>query len=295
MRKAVVGGLAALALVVTAFVLAPTVWTQVRPAPAPLPEPRMMLLEGRGSSIGVRVRDLDKEDLAKAKLQQAGGALIAEVEEESPAEKAGLRAGDIVVEFDGERVRSARHFSRLVQETPDGRAVRATVLRDGARQTLDVTPSIAENRWERDMILRVPEVEPEVERGLRALPRHFAFDFDWDAAAPEVFASSRGRLGVRLQSLTEQLAEFFGAQEGVLVSSVEPDSPAAKAGLKAGDVITSINGRTVDSPRDVTQELRDRDEGGEVEIGILREKKSMTLKAAVPERRRSVTRATRPA
>jgi len=111
MRKVVAGALATIAVLVAAFVLAPVAWTQVRPAPPvapPPPEPRMMLLDGRGSSIGVRVRDLDKEDAAKAKAQDAGGVLIEEVDEESPAEKAGLRRGDVVVEFDGERVRSAR-------------------------------------------------------------------------------------------------------------------------------------------------------------------------------------------
>jgi serine protease Do len=79
----------------------------------------------------------------------------------------------------------------------------------------------------------------------------------------------------------------------VLVSSVDPDSPAAKAGLKAGDVITSVNGRSVSEARDVTQELRNTEEGKEVELGVLRERKSLTLKAQVPERR--ARRVTRPA
>jgi serine protease Do len=294
MRKAVVAGLATVAVIAAAFVLAPTAWTQVQPAPAPRPEPRMMLLDGRGSSIGVRVRDLDADDLAKAKLQQPGGVLIEEVEEETPAAKAGLRRGDVVVEFDGERVRSARHFSRLVQETPDGRTVKATIVRDGSRQTLDVTPSTAERLGSRDFMIHLPDFEREIERGLEALPRNFAFDFDWDSSP--MVAGGRGRLGARLQPLTEQLAEYFGAKEGVLVSSVEPDSPAATAGLKAGDVITSVNGRTVDSPRDVTQEIRDAGESKDVEVGVLRDRKTVTLKLQIPERRRPVARRfTRPA
>ena len=293
MRKALVAGLAAVAVIVTAFVLAPTAWTQVRPAPAPRPEPRMMWLDGRGSSIGVRIRDLESEDVASAKLQQPGGVLIEDVEEESPAEKAGLKNGDVVVEFDGERVRSARHFARLVQETPDGRTVKATIVRDGSRQTLDVTPSAGERFGDRDFMLHMPDIEREVERGLGALPRNFSFDFDWDASP--MIAGGRGRLGVRLQPLTEQLAEYFGAKDGVLVSSVDADSPAAKAGLKAGDVITSVNGRAVESARDVTQEFREAEEGKDVEIGVVRDRKSLTLKAQVPERRRTARRVTRPA
>jgi serine protease Do len=294
MRKAVVTIVAAAAVVVTAFVLAPTVWTQARPEPpAPPSTPRMMWLDGRGSAIGVRIRDLEPDEATKAKLPQAGGALIEDVDEGSPAAKAGLKTGDIVVEFDGERVRSARHFSRLVQETPDGRAVKATVVRDGSRQTVDVQPSTDARHTHRDMIIDMPDIEREVERGLRALPRNFSFDFDWDAGGVAGFG--RGRLGARLQPLTDQLAEYFGAKSGVLVSSVDDDSAAAKAGLKAGDVITSVNGRTVDDTRDVTEELREAEEGKEVEIGVLRDRKSLMLKAPIPERARPARRPTRPA
>jgi len=300
MRKAFAAGLAALAVIIAAFVLAPVVWTQSagqRPAPAEPPAPpaapRMMWLDGRGASIGVRIRDLEQDEASKAKLAEGGGALIEDVDDESPAAKAGLKTGDIVVEFDGERVRGARHLSRLVQETPEGRTVKATVVRDGTRQTLDVQPGNVGRYGRRDMIIDMPDIEREVERGLRALPRNFSFDFGWDPAPGTSFG--RGRLGARLQPLTEQLAEYFGAKDGVLVSSVDEGSPAAKAGLKAGDVITSVNGRTVNDGRDVTEEIREADEGKDVEIGVLRDRKPLTLKAPVPERPRGARRSTRPA
>lgn len=300
MRKAFAAGLAALAVIIAAFVLAPVVWTQSagqRPAPAEPPAPpaapRMMWLDGRGASIGVRIRDLEQDEASKAKLAEGGGALIEDVDDESPAAKAGLKTGDIVVEFDGERVRGARHLSRLVQETPEGRTVKATVVRDGTRQTLDVQPGNEGRYGRRDMIIDMPDIEREVERGLRALPRNFSFDFGWDPAPGTSFG--RGRLGARLQPLTEQLAEYFGAKDGVLVSSVDEGSPAAKAGLKAGDVITSVNGRTVNDGRDVTEEIREADEGKDVEIGVLRDRKPLTLKAPVPERPRGARRSTRPA
>jgi S1-C subfamily serine protease len=286
MRKAFVAGLAAVLVVAAAFVLAPTAWTQARPAtpPAPSrPEARMMWLDGRGSSIGVRIQEAD-----------TGGVLIDDVEEESPAEKAGLKRGDVIVEFDGERVRGARHFSRLVQETPDGRSVKATIVRDGARQTIDITPTAGERfGWSNDRIIALPEIEREIERGLESLPRNFSFDFDWDAS-PMIAGGARGRLGARLQPLNGQLAEYFGAKEGVLVASVDDDSPAAKAGLKAGDVIVSVNGRAVNDTRDITQEIRNAEDGKEVELGVLRDRQSLTLKAQIPERR-SNRRYTRPA
>src|SRR5918996_436858 len=91
---------------------------------------------------------------------------------------------------------------------------------------------------------------------MRSLPRDFAFDLKWDGELPSAKLFPRGRLGAQLSPLTDQLAEYFGAKQGVLVSSVDSESVAAKAGLKAGDVITSINGQSVEAPRDVAEELR---------------------------------------
>jgi len=91
--------------------------------------------------------------------------------------------------------------------------------------------------------------------------------------------SSDSRTGLSLQSLTPQLGEFFGAKEGegVLITAVEPDSPAALAGLKAGDVIVSVGADTVDEPA-AAQALAAEGAAGGVDLGILREKESKTIK-----------------
>lgn len=295
MRKALLFGVVAVAggvgLVVLALAMAPTVRSQGRSDDDRVRDRRVIMLDGRGSSIGVSIRDLDAEEAAKTQ-----GVLIEDVEADGPAAKAGIRKGDVIVEFDGERVRSARHFARLVQETPDGRRVKATLVRGGARQTVEVAPERATHAM-RDLMLPPnfgEDLEREIERSMRALPRDFAFDFNWNY--PDVSVWPRGRLGAQLSPLSDQLAEYFGAKDGVLVTSVESESLAAKAGLKAGDVITTINGRAVESPREVAQQLRDAGDGKDVEIGILRDKKTMTLKAQVPEARRPLSRRyTRPA
>jgi S1-C subfamily serine protease len=106
---------------------------QGRPGPS-FPD----VLEAPGSRIGVTVRDLVGADTV---VRQ--GALVDEVRTDSPAEKAGLSRGDVITEFDGETVRSARQFARLVRETPPGRTVRATVLRDGRTTQLAVTSETA--------------------------------------------------------------------------------------------------------------------------------------------------------
>ena len=296
MRKVLVAGVATAVLAVAAVAV---VRSQTRYADEK-GDRRVVMLDGRGSAIGVSIRDLETDDVTKAKLERAGGVVIEEVEEDGPADKAGLRAGDIVVDFDGERVRSARHFGRLVQETPAGRTVRATIVREGARQNVDLTPSRGAGAWSGGAF-SLPEIagdiEREVERGMRSLPRDLAFDFKWDGELPSARVWPRGRLGAELSPLTDQLAQYFGAMQGVLVSSVDPDSVAAKAGLKAGDVITEINGQPVDSARDIAQELRRSDADAEVALTVLRDKKSMTVKAQLPEpRKRPITRRpTRPA
>jgi serine protease Do len=293
MRKALLFGIVAVvggvAVVVLALAIAPVVKSQARDDDERNRDRRVIMLDGRGSSIGVSIRDFDADEAAKAEGVSAG-VLIEEVEEGSPAERAGIRKGDVIVEFDGERVRSARHFARLVQETADGRRVKATLVRDGARQTVDVAPERA-TRAMQDLMLPPnwsEDLEREIERSMRALPRNFAFDFNWNY--PDVSVWPRGRLGAQLTPLSDQLAGYFGAKDGVLVTSVDSDSVAAKAGLKAGDVITTVNGRTVANPREVAQELRTAAGGKEVEIGILRDKKALTLKAQIPEARRPVSR-----
>lgn len=120
----------------------------------------------------------------------------------------------------------------------------------------------------------------------------FNFNFDMDLPG---MGSSRGRLGVIVDELTNQLATYFGAKDGVLVAAVTEGSAADKAGLKAGDVITSINGERIHSREELTQSLRDVKDDGEMTIGIVREKKESSLKAKLEPISRRPLRSTRPA
>lgn len=244
----------------------------------------LRILEGRGSRLGVMVQDPDTAD-------QTPGVRIESVNPGSPAEKAGLKAGDIVVEYDGERVRSSRQFSRLVQETPEGRQVPLAIVRDGERRSLTATPEARSFAWE--MGLDGEQLQRDIERGLERglqglrgfrmddLPQRFRFDRNLDGFfAP----TSRRRLGISVDSLSGQLAQYFGASEGgALVTEVDQDSAAAKAGLRAGDVITSINGERVRDAAQVADSIRKVGEG-EVTIGYLRDKTEATTKATIEPR-----------
>ena len=268
------------------------------------PRRELTILDGRGGRIGVSARDLDASEADRQKVQ--GGVVIEEVQPDSPAEKAGLKRSDVMVEFDGEHVRSARQFTRLVQETASGRTVKATIVRDGRRSDVQITPAESRaadtflfdrgNRAQNhlgdlgdqlgDLGGRLERLAPFIERG--------PFNFNFDMNLPGL-GSSRGRLGVTVDELTNQLATYFGAKDGVLVAAVTEGSAADKAGLKAGDVITSIVGGRIHSREELTQALRDVKNDGEVTIGIVRDKKESSLKAKLETISRRPLRFTRPA
>jgi C-terminal processing protease CtpA/Prc len=96
-----------------------------------------------------------------------------------------------------------------------------------------------------------------------------------------------GRLGAEISDMTEDLRKYFGAPAnvGVLVTHVESDLPAAKAGLRAGDVITEINGKKVDEPSDIIEAVADKDAGAQVKLTIVRDKKNVSLTATLDKRR----------
>lgn len=255
--------------------------TEPREKPA---ERRVFALDGRGSQLGVTVRDL----AADAPAASSGGVQIDGVDKDGPAAKAGIQAGDIVVELDGERVRSARQFTRLVRETAEGRAVEMTLMRDGTRRTVTATPEAAAFTWNMD--IDGDRIRRDIERGLDGVrelaidPPAMDFRFDNGRGGSFRWTPRTTRMGVTLEPLTDQLSAYFGAANGgALVSTVAAGSPAEKAGLKAGDVITSINDARVEDAGDAVREIR-RAEGPEISVGIVRDKQAQTLKATVEPR-----------
>ena len=244
---------------------------------------------GRGARIGASVTSEDAVDNKDAKA----GVSLETVEPGGPADKAGMKAGDVVTDFDGERVRSVRQFLRLVQETTPGRSVPVVLSRAGQRVTVNVTPerSSGITTFGDDFSMRfletprsatpVPPTPPSAPRPPRlAVPAPAP-------AFPFAFMGRPGntrRLGITIEDLDTQLAEYFGVKEGVLVKSVTVDSVGAKAGLKAGDVITAINGRKVYDSSDLSRALDRTEDSGDVTIDITRDKKPLTLKGKLEAR-----------
>jgi membrane-associated protease RseP (regulator of RpoE activity) len=169
----------------------------------------LTVLAGRGAEIGVRITD-----------RTEGGVVVEDVQPDSPAEKAGIKRSDVITDFDGERVRSARQFERLVRETAPGRRVKATITREGQRRDVEITPS--EGR-DAAMIFDGDRMRERLGDLAGRFPDlNFNFDFDMPGSL------SGRRLGVTVDELSHQLAEYFGTKDGVLVTNVTEGSAAAR-------------------------------------------------------------------
>lgn len=234
-----------------------------------------------GSYLGVRVGDVE-EDAGSATAQE--GAIVTEVVDGAPASAAGIEAGDVIVEFDGERIRGARQLTRVVRETPAGRSVAAIVFRDGARVDVNVTPGERprpDRRASRRRI-EIPErdaAEAFVWRGDTALLEGLP-----DIVNGAVMSlAGRARLGIRAESVDGQLADYFGVSAGVLVRHVEEDTVAAAAGLRAGDVITAIDGEAVEDLGALRRRVSALDPGASFAIAVVREGAGMSLPAELEE------------
>lgn len=234
----------------------------------------MRLMAINGSYLGVGVRDVNEERKKALNLKEERGAEITSVEEDSPAAKAGLKTSDVVVEYNGQRVEGMEQFIRMVRETPAGREVKIGVIRNGAPVTLAARPDSGANRMAQQM-RRLETLMPEIRAyTVESMPRPA---LNWQSVT----------LGIEAESLTEQLAGFFGVKQGVLVRSVTPGSVAEKNGIKAGDVITKVDDKEVSSAREITSQLRAaRTKSETITLTTVRERKEQTLKVTFPETRR---------
>src|SRR6266478_5270757 len=234
-----------------------------------------------GSWLGVETQEVTAEKTKELKLSAERGVVISKVLEESPAAKAGLKDGDVVTEINGQPVEGTVQFRRIIRETPAGRTLRLTVWRDGHSQTVNATlGKMQENRkrWMTAMPqvfnFRLPEM-PEV------APIPDVPSIEWDNGN---LLMNRPRLGIDAEDVSGQLGSYFGAPdgEGILVRDVNPGSAAEKAGVKAGDVITSLNGERIRGLAELRSKLPSAGEGKTAKLGVLRNKSALTLDIEIP-------------
>lgn len=249
---------------------APVVFAQPTQAPAPpkVPRVRSVVFHGTGGHLGVGAADIDADRAKTLRLSDEHGVEVKIVEENSPAAKAGIKVGDIVLEYNGQRVEGMQQFQRMVAETPAGHNATLLVSRNGATETLKATLEPRTNReafnfnWTGEMppMPPIPPINiriPDMPRGL----------LSWQSSA----------LGIESESLNPQLAEFFGVKEGVLVRSVLKNSAGEKAGLKAGDVIVKVDGNKVTSPREISSLMRSSSSRKSMPLAVVRNRKEISV------------------
>ncbi len=234
----------------------------------------------RASYLGIGAQDIDAERAKALKLKEVRGAEVTSVEPDSPAAKAGIKDGDVVLEFNGQPVEGKDQLARMVQEVPVGRQVKVGVWRNGATQTLTATTEAnkrmvisGDGVWAMPEMPKMPPMPPMPST---EFPR---FQMLYQSPMLGIFGESLGP--------EEQLAEFFGVKEGVLVKSVTRNSAAEKAGIKAGDVIVKVDDSRVNSTGEITSALRAARSKSTVTVTVVRNKKEMpiTVTLEVPSAR----------
>ena len=229
-----------------------------------MPKDLMLALQARGmgSYLGVHLVDVDADRAKVLELTDVRGVEVVAVQDESPAEEAGLKAGDVLLSYNGENIISAQQLGRLVAETPRNRKINIQYWREGKINTATVTTAAAPmSTWPGENF-----VQPDL--------RSFIAEFPIP-----LMGWRNSLLGVEFEGIDSQLAQYFGVKQGILVRSVDKGSAADKGGIRAGDVVTSINDHSVSTPRDVGAYMRnERRPLTSLTVELTRDKKPLTMK-----------------
>jgi serine protease Do len=244
---------------------------------------RSITIRKAGSSyLGIGVSEIDTDRAKALNLKEVHGVEVKSVDHDSPAAKAGLKESDVVLEYNGQRIEGAAQFIRMVHETPVDRQVKLLVWRNGAAETLTATIGHRTDQYsfhtgdgdDGDLTVEIPPM-PEMPP-MPAMPPMPEMPTMPDR--PGIYLSMRtGLLGIECEPLGSQLAAFFGVKEGVLVRAVTKDSPAEKAGMRAGDVVVKVDGEGVTSTHEITSLVRGARSKRTFPVVIVRDKREMTL------------------
>ncbi len=224
----------------------------------------------------MHVGDLTPAKVSELKLTDANGALVVGLDQDGPACKAGLKENDVIVALDGKKVEDPEQLVELISNMPGGKPATVTVWRGGRSQDIKVVLG-SRRQW-----MALP-------------PVHYGNAFAGPVppvppvppiAMPDVeiqtFTPTAARHGLMVESLSPQLAEFFGVAQGqgVLVRTVQKGSPAAIAGVKAGDVIMKVNGEVVHDIADWRRSMKSH--SGKVSLSVMRDRREQTLEMNLP-------------
>jgi S1-C subfamily serine protease len=220
-----------------------------------------------GTRLGVSLQDVTPRLKEREKLSVSEGAYVSDVAEESPADRAGIEEGDVIVSFAGKPITESDELVKAVKKAPTGEPVEVVLDRAGQKKTLTVKLRKSSNSYSFSSgggSHGFAVTPPSMPRAPRA--------FNFNIVTMQVLE------GMQVQKLTKQLAEYFEVPSGrgLLVTAVEKRSPASEAGVKAGDVIVKVNSSAVRDIDELREDLSEK-ENQSVSVEIIRHGKSQTL------------------
>lgn len=245
-------------------------FAQQAPAPRAGRNATTRIIRNAPGWLGVGLADLTPERVKSLRLKDDKGVEITQIHEDSPASKAGLKEHDVVLEVNNEKVEGQEDFARTIALLAPGTKINLQIWRAGAKQTISATLG--------------SRPQPFV---IAAGPGWDAMPFPPEVMNGQVFGPMMGqtpRIGIEGETVDGQLAEFFGVKEGVLVRSVQENSAAAKAGLRAGDVIIKVGGTPVSNTREISGVMRAMHKTAT--FTVVRNHKEVTLNIEIAEERR---------
>jgi serine protease Do len=243
-------------------------------APQAESSPAIAFATSEGNYLGITGTVVTRENMARYGLREPRGVAVTRVAEGSPAARAGLVAGDVILRFDGEQVTTYRKLQRLISEAAPEQNVRLAISRNGSEQEISVTLGRRQDSLQALTRVYGAQQADEARRALERLRDRGVMGF-----------GPGRRIGVSTTQLTKQLGDYFGIAggRGLLITTVAENSPAARAGLKAGDVITDIDGEKVETAGDLSRAIN-RKTDGDVTLTVVRDRSQRTIRVA-PEKR----------
>jgi serine protease Do len=245
------------------------------------------LMHANQGYLGVDIRDLDSDRVQALKLKDLRGAEIITVDHDAPAGKGGLRVHDVILQMNGQTIDNVEHLRRLLRDIPAGRSVNFLISRDGTVLNMTVQlvdrAALEQEAWPRRYSPAAPTAASARGEGffgagggtpdnLVASPRPTRGIMGWVVGG----SGSLPYVGATVDSLGAQLADYFGVKHGLLVRSVDDGSPAANAGLKAGDVVLKLGQTEMKTPNDWNKSLHSN-QGKSVPLTVLRDHKEQIL------------------
>ncbi len=243
--------------------------------------------------LGVDVRDVASDQINGPRLKGVRGAEIVLVDHDAPAGKADLRVHDVVLQMNGQAIDGQDQLRRMLHDSPPGKTIQLLISRDGTQITVTAQmgnrEEVERQAWEQHLTVPDPQVAPPA-------GAEIGYSGGGNATGAPVRGNSfLGSLlmspsytGAMLEKMSNQLADYFGVSSGagLLVRSVVPNSPAANAGMRAGDVVVRANTRTVSTTNDWAKAIKNS-HGQPLTVVVLRDKKEQTLTLTPDGKRRS--------